>query len=56
MLAHKAWRLDFFIQDRTVTVTDLHTGYRPSALEAGEVETGSVQELELHRTFVARFG
>jgi hypothetical protein len=56
VLAHKAWRLDFSIQDRTVTVSSLHSGYRPSALAAGEVESGSAQELELHRAFVTRFG
>jgi hypothetical protein len=39
-----------------VTVNALHTGYRPSALAAGEVESGSAQELELHRAFVTRFG
>lgn len=55
VLAHKAWRLDFSIQGRTVTVSALHTGYRPSALAAGEVESGSAQELELHRAFVTRF-
>jgi tRNA (adenine37-N6)-methyltransferase len=52
VLAHKAWRLDFSIQDRLLTVTNLQTGYRATALSEG----GSEPELELHRAFVARFG
>ena len=52
VLAHKAWRLEFSIQDRQLTVTNLHTGYRPTAL----LEHNDEPELALHRAFVARFG
>lgn len=51
VLAHKAWRFDFSISGRSVTVTNVYTGYRASALESG-----TEPELELHREFVARFG
>lgn len=51
VLAHKAWRFDFDISGSRVTVTNVYTGYRASALESG-----TEPELELHREFVARFG
>jgi tRNA (adenine37-N6)-methyltransferase len=51
VLAHKAWRLDFSIEGQVVTVVNVQTGYRPSALESGDEP-----ELPLHRAFVARFG
>ncbi len=51
VLAHKAWRFDFQLSGRRVTVTNVHTGYRASALASG-----TEPELELHREFVARFG
>jgi tRNA-Thr(GGU) m(6)t(6)A37 methyltransferase TsaA len=56
VLAHKAWRLDFSIQDRVVTVGNLHTGYRPSALVPGSADDKNEPELALHRAFVTRFG
>ncbi|HVZ33764.1 MAG TPA: tRNA (N6-threonylcarbamoyladenosine(37)-N6)-methyltransferase TrmO [Polyangiaceae bacterium] len=51
VLAHKAWRFDFSIAGRCVSVNNIGTGYRPSVLHSG---TGA--ELDLHRAFVARFG
>jgi hypothetical protein len=56
VLAHKAWRLDFSIHDRVVTVGNLHTGYRPSALVPGSADDKNEPELALHRAFVTRFG
>lgn len=50
VLAHKAWRLDFSVVERRVEVTNIRTGYRPSALADS---TGA--DIELHRRFVARF-
>ena len=56
VLAHKAWRLDFSIDERQLTVTQLHTGYRPSALLEENCEPQQAAELDLHRAFVTRFG
>ncbi len=50
VLAYKAWRVDFSVSDRTLTVLSLRTGYRRAALESS-VEP----EIELHRAFVDRF-
>jgi len=55
VLAHKAWRLEFSIQERVATVSNLHTGYRPSALVPG-ADPENEPELALHRAFVTRFG
>lgn len=51
VLAHKAWRLDFITSERRIEVTNIRTGYRPSALASS-----TEPDLELHREFVARFG
>ncbi|MEY2930419.1 MAG: hypothetical protein RL033_1168 [Pseudomonadota bacterium] len=51
VLAHKAWRFDFSTEGSLVTVSNIHTGYRPSSLASG-----TEPELELHREFVTRFG
>jgi tRNA-Thr(GGU) m(6)t(6)A37 methyltransferase TsaA len=51
VLAHKAWRFDFSIAGRLVSVNNIETGYRPSVLHHSEEP-----ELELHRAFVAAFG
>jgi hypothetical protein len=56
VLAHKAWRLDFSIEQRRLTVTQLHTGYRPSALLEENIEEQKARELDVHRAFVKRFG
>lgn len=50
LLAHKAFRLPFTTQDRTLVVEGVRTGYRPRELALGEGD-----ELALHRDFVAAF-
>lgn len=49
-LAHKAFRLAFSVDDRTLLVTGVRTGYRPR-----ELALGAGADLELHRRFVAAF-
>lgn len=50
-LAVKDWRVRFRVDGRTLTVTDVLTGYRPRELwgEGGE-------HLDVHRAFAERFG
>lgn len=47
-LALKEWRVDFAVEERTLVVRGIATGYRPK-----ELATGS--GLETHRAFAARF-
>ncbi len=50
-LAVKAWRARFVVEERTLVVLRLRTGYRPRELALNEEPA-----LDAHRAFVARFG
>lgn len=50
MLAYKAWRMDFSVEARCITVTRIRTGYTESALQETRGAEGA-----LHREFVAAF-
>lgn len=54
VLAYKAWRFEFIVEGRTICVTSLHSGYRPSALY-GPAEPELEPELALHRSFAEVF-
>ena len=51
VIAVKAWRARFEVQERTVTVTRIRTGYR-----GRELATGDSAEHAIHRAFTGRFG
>jgi tRNA-Thr(GGU) m(6)t(6)A37 methyltransferase TsaA len=51
VIAYKAWRLDFSVDARQITVTRIRTGYLASALQRSDKP-----DLPLHREFVAAFG
>jgi tRNA (adenine37-N6)-methyltransferase len=51
VIAYKAWRLDFSVEARRITVTRIRTGYLASALQRSDKP-----DLPLHREFVATFG
>lgn len=50
-LALKDWRAHFVVEDRTLRVTAIQSGYRPR-----ELADGTRTELDAHRAFVERFG
>lgn len=50
-LAVKDWRIDFVVEDRTVTVRRLRSGYRPAQLQAAAADAAP----GAHREFTARW-
>lgn len=53
VLALQAWRLRFEVVERAVTVTSIHSGYRPAELAIARSDEPA--ELPIHRAFEARF-
>ncbi|MEO6572475.1 MAG: tRNA (N6-threonylcarbamoyladenosine(37)-N6)-methyltransferase TrmO, partial [Polyangiaceae bacterium] len=52
-LAVKEWRVRFRVDARTVTVSEIVTGYRKSQLETRQA--GEAPSLEVHRAFVSKY-
>jgi tRNA (adenine37-N6)-methyltransferase len=55
-LALRDWRFLFVVEERTVTVLRVMTGYRPRHLNDPRALPAAETPLDVHRAFVARFG
>ncbi|MFO0550483.1 MAG: tRNA (N6-threonylcarbamoyladenosine(37)-N6)-methyltransferase TrmO [Polyangiaceae bacterium] len=58
VLAYRSWRFPFSVAGSTLRVSTIKSGYRPAALASEDASSASeaIDDLQVHRAFVARFG
>jgi tRNA-Thr(GGU) m(6)t(6)A37 methyltransferase TsaA len=52
ILAYRTWRIDFIVQDETVAVLGIRSGYTPEELESAD---DHYQDKAIHRSFIKNF-
>ncbi len=52
ILAYRTWRIDFIVQDETVAVLGIRSGYTQEELESADDQ---YQDKDIHRSFIKNF-